>query len=209
MRSCLEQRWPEAVVLFEPKAKGIDLLGRELPNIVILDTELPNGFSLLKQIRAFCNVPMIALIAQDKSQEKVRALEEGADDYLIKPPNGIELAAKVAALLRRTSPKFIDTSLTYSEDGFHINFAARELVSGEKAVKLTPTEYKLLYYLVKSKGKFISREALIRMVWGEEYLNIGGKENLRRYIYRLRSKLPKVGSQIVTHWGAGYRFISH
>jgi len=98
----LQERWARTNVVFELGTRGIEALERESPDIVILDTELPNAFALLKQIRAFSNVPLIALVDQDETKEKVRALEEGADHYVTKSPNGIELASKVNALLRRT-----------------------------------------------------------------------------------------------------------
>ena len=205
----LEQRWPGMILLFEPQGRGvIALLERESPDIVILDTELPNGFTLLEEIRAFSNVPVIALVARNRRLERVEALERGADHYVIKPPDRLELQAKVGALLRRMSPDCVDTSFIYREDNFHINFATRTIVSGKKVVSLTPTEYKLLYHLVKNEGRSIPKEALIRKVWGPEYLNLGGEEELRRYIHRLRSKLNQRGERIVTQWGAGYLFTS-
>jgi two-component system KDP operon response regulator KdpE len=96
--------------------------------------------------------------------------------------------------------------LSYSQGKLSIDFATRETRLDGKQVKLTPTEYKLLYYLVKNEGSIVSKETLSQNIWGSEYF--GAKEELRKYIYRLRSKLNTASDIILTERGVGYRFIS-
>ncbi len=203
----LVERWPEVVLLRERRASGIiELLQSELLNLIILDTELPARLTLLKQIRTISNLPIIVLIGEGNESTRVEALEEGADDYVIKPPDRLEVQAKMNALLRRNNGDSIDTDFVYYKRGLRIDFSTRTIASGSQAVGLTPTEYKLLQCLVKNEGRFIPKEDLIKRVWGPEYLGIGGEEELRRYICRLRLKLNRQGKRIVTRWGSGYLF---
>jgi len=205
----LVQRWPALILLRECMGRRIiELLESESLNIVILDTELPDGLTLLKQIRTFSTLPIIVLIAQGKEPMRVEALEEGADDYVIKPPDRLEVQAKVNALLRRSrmSVDSVNSRFVYHKRGLQINFDTRTIASGKQVVGLTPIEYRLLHCLVKNEGRFVPKEALIGKVWGPEYLGVGGEEELRRYICRLRSKLNRNGRYIVTQWGAGYLF---
>ena len=203
----LVQRWPDVIVLRESRASSIiELLKSELPNMIILDTKLPDWSTLLKQIRTLSNLPIIALVGEGKESTRVEALEEGADDYVIQPPERLELQAKVNALLRRNNGHSTDTDFVYRKRGLQIDFGTRTIASGRQVVSLTPTEHKLLHYLVKNEGKFVPKDDLIRRVWGPSYLGIGGEEELRRYVSRLRLKLNRQGKRIVTRWGSGYLF---
>jgi len=203
----LVQRWPALTLVRESRASTIiELLESEFPNMIILDNDLPDGLTLLKQIRAISNLPIIVLIGEGKESAPIEALEEGADDYVVKPPGTLEVQAKVNALLRRNNSDSIDTNLVYHKRGLRIDFGMRTIALGRQVVGLTPTEYKLLHCLVKNEGRFVPKETLITMVWGPEYLNFGGEEELRRYICRLRLKLNHQGKHIVSRWGLGYLF---
>jgi len=206
-------RWPEASVLSaDSGTKGIEMAEAESPDIVILDINLPdmNGFEVLEQIRSFSDVSVIILTIRDSEVDKVRGLEMGADDYIIKPFSPLDLLSRVKAVLRRTgiqpseeeaTPPFIAANLT-------IKFATREVYLNGKPVHFTPTEYKLLCYLVKHEGRPVTQQALKQRVWGSaEYVD---PSTIKKYIYQLRTKLgsSSEGPQmILNERGVGYKFV--
>jgi two-component system KDP operon response regulator KdpE len=211
---CFEFRWPEAEVIATTEGtKGIEMTESESPDIIILDLNLPDidGLDVLKQIRLFSDVPLIILTIRDVEMDKVKGLEMGADDYIVKPFSALDLLARVKATLRRAGmrslakediPPFIAGNLT-------INFLAREVSIGGKPVQLTPTEYKLLYTLVRNKGRTVTHEALQRQVWGSaEYVD---PSTVKKYIYQLRTKLGDTSTppqMILSERGVGYKFVA-
>jgi two-component system KDP operon response regulator KdpE len=211
---CFEFRWPEAEVIATTEGtKGIEMTESESPDIIILDLNLPDidGLDVLKQIRLFSDVPLIILTIRDVEMDKVKGLEMGADDYIVKPFSALDLLARVKATLRRAGmrslakediPPFIAGNLT-------INFLAREVSIGGKPVRLTPTEYKLLYTLVRNKGRTVTHEALQRQVWGSaEYVD---SSTVKKYIYQLRTKLGDTSTppqMILSERGVGYKFVA-
>jgi two-component system KDP operon response regulator KdpE len=211
---CFEFRWPEAEVIATTEGtKGIEMTESESPDIIILDLNLPDidGLDVLKQIRLFSDVPLIILTIRDVEMDKVKGLEMGADDYIVKPFSALDLLARVKATLRRAGmrslakediPPFIAGNLT-------INFLAREVSIGGKPVQLTPTEYKLLYTLVRNKGRTVTHEALQRQVWGSaEYVD---SSTVKKYIYQLRTKLGDTSTppqMILSERGVGYKFVA-
>lgn len=211
---CFEFRWPEAEVIATTEGtKGIEMTESESPDIIILDLNLPDidGLDVLKQIRLFSDVPLIILTIRDVEMDKVKGLEMGADDYIVKPFSALDLLARVKATLRRAGmrslakediPPFIAGNLT-------INFFAREVSIGGKPVQLTPTEYKLLYTLVRNKGRTVTHEALQRQVWGSaEYVD---SSTVKKYIYQLRTKLGDTSTppqMILSERGVGYKFVA-
>ena len=178
------------------------------PDIVILDLALPSrdGFSVLEELRRESSLPVIVLTARGMEHDKVRGLELGADDYMTKPFSPRELVARIQTVLRRTAtptgrPGVIERG------GLRIDLAARRVFQKDAEVRLTPTEFNLLFELVSRAGEAVSHELLLERVWGPEYRNEG--HYLKVYVGRLRDKLeavPATPRLIETVRGIGYRF---
>ncbi len=202
-------RWPDSTILSVSEGKkGVEMVETESPDVVLLDIGLPDigGFDVLRQIRFFSDVPIIIETVEDQEPERVLGLESGADDYLIKPFSYMELLARVKAVLRRVQvPEFQKSETSYINDDLVINFAIREVRLKGKVIKLTPTEYKVLYLLVRNKGQVVTQRRLMQQVWGKDYIE--NTDYLRAYIRRLRDKLHDEPPQmILTERGLGYRF---
>lgn len=209
--TCFEMRWAGSIILSVSEGrKGIELVETESPDMVLLDIGLPDisGFEVLRQIRFFSDVPVIIETVEEQEPERVRGLELGADDYLIKPFSYMELLARMKAVFRRSQlPEFKDDEPGFVSGDLAINFAAREVRLKGEVVKLTPTEYKLLYLLVRNKGQVMTHGRLLLQVWGEDYIE--NTDYLRAYIRRLRDKLQDEPPQmILTEHGLGYRFVT-
>ena len=191
---------------------AIDLVESERPDLVLLDIGLPDmdGYRVLQAIREFSDVPIIMLTARDETMDKVKGLELGADDYITKPFDHLELLARIRAVLRRLdmpAPKNRVPSVKVSD--LEVDFNAQEARLKGKSLDLTPTEYKLLYHLVRNAGRVLTHETLLSRVWGREYID--ELDYLRVYIRRLRDKLnddPAHPTYIRTERGAGYRFLA-
>jgi two-component system KDP operon response regulator KdpE len=189
---------------------GLDLVEHEQPDLVLLDIAMPgmDGFEALKGIRLFSDVPVIMLTAMDDVFNKVRGLELGADDYVTKPFDHLELLARIKAVLRRLDlPQSVSRAPSFRSDGLMVDFASHEVRLRDEVVPLTATEYKLLFHLVRNPGHVLRHETLLAKVWGREYVN--EIEYVRVYIRRLRRKIeddPEHPRQILTERGVGYRF---
>lgn len=183
-------------------------LEREEVDLIVLDIMLPgmDGFEVCRRIREFSAVPIIILTAKGGEDDKVRGLELGADDYLTKPFGSRELLARVKAVLRRSKmPEASKVPSTFSAGDLHIDFAQRRVSVGGKEVKLSPTEYKLLYQLAVNAGRVLPHEDLLRKVWGPQYRDEA--EYLWVYIGHLRRKIeqdPNKPQLIQTKPGFGY-----
>jgi two-component system KDP operon response regulator KdpE len=190
--------------------QAIDKL-RDTPDLILLDVMMPDidGFEVLETIREVSNVPVIMLTAKGEENDRVRGLELGADDYIIKPFSPRELVGRVKAVLRRTEG--ISGSmheLIEVDDRLKIDFDRREIWLEGKLVKLRPTEYRLLYHLVQNAGWVVSHDQLLQKVWGYEYRD--EPHYVRLYINYLRQKLEKDPADpkyILTERGVGYRFV--
>jgi two-component system KDP operon response regulator KdpE len=182
------------------------------PDIVLLDVGLPDidGFEVLRQIRAFSDVPVVMLTARDDSMDKVKGLELGADDYVTKPFNHLELLARVKAVLRRLEmPAPASRAPSFRSGDLEVDFARQEARLRGERLELTPTEYKLLYHLVRNAGHVLQHGTLLAKVWGREYVD--EVDYIRVYIRRLRDKLgddPDRPRFIRTERGLGYRFLA-
>ena len=191
---------------------GLDAIEREHPDIVLLDIGLPdiNGFEVLSQIRGFSDVPVVMLTARDDSMDKVKGLELGADDYVTKPFNHLELMARVKAVLRRLEmPAPASRAPSFRSGDLEVDFARQEAHLRGERLDLTPTEYKLLYHLVRNAGHVLQHATLLAKVWGREYVD--EVDYIRVYIRRLRDKLgddPEDPTYIRTERGLGYRFVA-
>jgi two-component system KDP operon response regulator KdpE len=192
-------------------AQALDVIEAERPSIVLLDVGLPDldGFGVLREIRLFSDVPVVMLTARDDAMDKVKGLELGADDYVTKPFNHLELMARVRAVLRRHEmPPPTSRAPSFRALDLEVDFAAHEVRLRGERLDLTPTEYKLLYHLVRNAGHVLQHGTLLAKVWGREYLD--EVDYLRVYVRRLRDKLgddPDRPRYIRTERGLGYRFI--
>jgi two-component system KDP operon response regulator KdpE len=186
------------------------LLDAQQPDMVLLDLMLPeaDGFELCRQIRERSTVAIIVVSARGGEQDKVTALNMGADDYMTKPFGIEELLARIRATLRRTRPAAEAPAepapTRIAIDGLWIDLANEQVQLAGAAVHLTPTEFALLRELAVNRGTLLSRTHLLRRVWGRAYET--ETEYVRVYISRLRAKLEPPGGQplIVTRQGTGY-----
>lgn len=209
--TCFEMRWPDSIIVSVSQGKkGIELVETESPDVVLLDIGLPDmdGFEVLRQIRFFSSVPTIIETVEDEEVDRIRGLELGADDYITKPFSYMELLARVKAVLRRSQMvEFKGGKSDFVSGNLAINFTTREVHLGDEVIKLTPTEYRLLYLLVRNKGQVVTQRKLMQQVWGEDYIE--NTDYLRAYIRRLRDKLQDNPPQmILTEHGLGYRFVN-
>jgi two-component system KDP operon response regulator KdpE len=206
----LQWRDVEIVAALDGRS-GLDLVETEVPDIVLLDIGLPDvdGFQVLQSIREFSDVPILMLTARDDAMDKVKGLELGADDYVTKPFNHLELLARVNAVLRRLDlPSPRNRLPSFRSGDLEVDFSAQEARLGGVPLDLTPTEYKLLYHLVRNAGRVLQHATLLARVWGREYVN--EIDYLRVYVRRLRDKLlddPEKPKYIQTQRGVGYRFV--
>jgi len=182
-------------------------------DLAILDVMLPetDGFSILKSIRENHTFPVIMLTAKVTDMDKITGLTIGADDYITKPFNPLELVARVKAQLRR-STKYngndmqINNNAVIDFAGLVINKETHECILFEKTLNLTPIEFSILWLLAENRGKVISSEELFEKVWGEKYLNCNN--TVMVHIRRLREKMNEPAKKpnfIKTVWGVGYK----
>jgi DNA-binding response OmpR family regulator len=195
------------VAAFDDGEAGLEQLFASRPDLVVLDLMLPgrNGLEILREVRgepATSDLPVMVLTARGAEMDKLLGFEHGADDYLTKPFSPRELVARVHALLRRAKPAGAGRTLVHGE--LRVDFDAREvLVSGRKLV-LTPREFDLLAFLARHAGRAVSRDELLRKVWGYDYL--GETRTVDVHVRRLRMKLGEERTRIETVMGAGYKF---
>ena len=182
--------------------KAVRMAREENYELIIMDVMMPklDGYSAVKEIRKFSDVPVIILSARVEEYDKLFGFEIGVDDYVTKPFSPKELMARISAVLKRTRPKKKEL---IKSDGLEIDIAGRNVfVDGEK-VEMTPKEYELLFYLVENNGIAISREKLLSNVWGYDFY--GDDRTVDTHIKMLRSSLGKYRDKIVTLRGLGYK----
>lgn len=187
---------------------AVEMVAEKQPDLVLLDVMMPglNGFSACERIREFSNVPIIMVTAKGEEQDRVRGLDVGADDYIVKPFSATELLARVRAVLRRAQVSGNTfQQATFNHGNLKIDLARAEVFKDDKMVFLSATEYRLLLQFVHSLGSILTSEDLLVNVWGPEYRE--DKEILWVSISRLRQKLeedPRNPQHIVTRSGMGY-----
>ena len=187
-----------------------EMIARNQPDLVVLDRMLPgiDGFSLLKQLRQQGqNLPVIMLTARGEELDRVLGLELGCDDYVSKPFSPRELVARVKAVLRRVKERSEAASAEITIDNLSINFEQYEVRISGRVLSLTPKEYELLAFMVKNRGRVLSRELLLDRVW--DYAYEGDTRIVDVHISHLREKIekdPKNPVFIKTVRGVGYRF---
>jgi len=188
----------------------LHMIEMKLPDLIILDVMMPkmDGFEVCRQLREWSQIPIIMLSARGDEKDKVRCLDLGADDYIVKPFGAKELIARVSAVLRRTKMAGLPATKAIITSGdLVINLAARQVTSAGLEIKLTPTEYTLLQELAVNAGKVLTHTHLLNKVWGAEYRE--EREYLHVFVRRLRSKLepdPNKPKYILTISGVGYQF---
>jgi two-component system KDP operon response regulator KdpE len=212
IRLGFDLQWREVEILGAADGEAaLDIVERERPDIVLLDIGLPgrDGFAVLRELREFSDVPVVMLTARDDPMDKVKGLELGADDYVTKPFNHLELMARVRAVLRRHDlPPPATRAPSFRSGELEVDFARGEARLRGERIDLTPTEYKLLYHLVRNAGHVLQHGTLLAKVWGREYVD--ETDYVRVYIRRLREKLgddPEHPRYIQTERRLGYRFL--
>jgi DNA-binding response OmpR family regulator len=186
--------------------EGLNQLFTSRPDLLMLDLMLPgrNGLEILREVRgepATRDLPVIVLTARSAEMDKLLGFEHGADDYLTKPFSTREMVARVQALLRRSQPSRGETEV--SADGLTISTITREAAYQGRPLSLTPREFELLAFLARNPGRVLSRDELLRKVWGYDY--VGETRTVDVHVRRLRAKLGDQGKLIQTVTGAGYK----
>jgi two-component system, OmpR family, KDP operon response regulator KdpE len=192
----------------ETASEALDLAAVRPPEAAIIDLVLPDGdgVEVTRTLREWSEMPILVLSAVGEEEQKVRALEAGADDYITKPFGARELVARLQAALRRAAPT--EEQATIAVDGLEIDLAGRVVRRDSESIHLTPIEFELLRVLVRNRGRLMTHRKLLAEVWGAEYVD--DIQPLRTHIARLRAKIEPEGATgpryIVTDPGVGYRF---
>ncbi|MBP5987324.1 MAG: two-component system response regulator KdpE [Azonexus sp.] len=199
-----------AVVEAETLAGGLIEAGVQKPDLLILDLGLPdgNGIDLIRDLRGWSEVPILILSARAQENDKIDALDAGADDYLTKPFSVGELRARVRALLRRRLRSGEGVTPVVEFGNVTVDLSRRLVVRGGETVHLTPLEYRLLSTLLGHPGKVLTQRNLLREIWGPSYVE--SSHYLRVYVGHLRQKLeddPTQPRHFLTETGVGYRFM--
>ncbi|MFJ6485035.1 response regulator [Streptomyces sp. NPDC091682] len=189
---------------------ALRLAASRKPDVILLDLGLPDmdGIDVIKRVRESSSVPILVLSARHTSEEKILALDAGADDYVTKPFSMDELLARLrAAVRRREIPAPADEVSVVTTDDFTVDLIAKKVKRGDRSVRLTPTEWHLLEILISNPGRLISQRQLLLDVWGPTYSE--HTNYLRVYMAQLRRKLeadPSHPRYLITEPGMGYRF---
>ena len=200
-----------AVLETETGKEGLAEAARQQPDLTILDLGLPDmdGVDVIRQLRAWTEMPIVVLSARSAETQKVLALDSGADDYLTKPFGNLELMARLRLHLRRRAAAPESAAMPCFQFGqVQVDLVERRVTRSGEAVHLTPIEYKLLCALVRRAGKVLTHAQLLREAWGDGYA--GNSHYLRIYMGHLRQKLesdPARPRYIVTETGVGYRLV--
>lgn len=196
---------PEGYEILEASdgKEALDIYDKEHPDLILLDVMMPgyDGWTVCREIRRESTVPIMMLTAKGEEIDQLFAYDLGADEYITKPFSPRILVAKIKALLRRSQN---EQETHEADDGVAIDRDARQVVIDGKNVDLSPTEYKLLNYLMSNTGKALSRRQILNQVWNYDYY--GDLRTVDTHINRLRIKLGDKGRYIRTVRGYGYRY---
>ena len=201
------------VILAETCSLALNLFSSYQPDVVILDLGLPDmdGVEIIRKVRTWSNTPIIVVSARSDEEDKVDALDAGADDYLTKPFSVPELLARLRVALRRMrydSDRVSEENSIYKNGELRIDYAAGCVYRGELEIHLTPIEYKLLCVMAKNTGKVLTHNYLLKEVWGNALTS--DTPSLRVFMATLRKKIEPIPSEpryIQTHIGVGYRML--
>ena len=197
------------VIVAATGEEGLALAAAEAPDIIVLDLGLPDidGTVVCQRLREWTQTPIIVLSAHDEQQQKVAALDMGADDYLTKPFSMEELLARMRVSLRHAARNHSDQGAVITNGPLKIDLARHIVTRNEVEIKLTATEFKLLAYLAKHADRVVTHGGILTAVWGKDYAD--QVEYLRVYMRQLRQKLevdPRKPEMLINESGVGYRF---
>ena len=208
IRFSLEQDDMEVVCAYDGE-EALECARNQQFDIVLLDVMLPkiDGFSVCRQIREFSNVPIIMLTAKGEDMDKISGLDNGADDYITKPFNILEVKARINAIWRRLGTVNVKTSASefIEVKDMKLDPASKRVYISDKEINLTSKEYDVLELLVQNPNKVYSRDQLLKMIWGIDYP--GDARTVDVHIRRLREKIeesPSDPKYVHTKWGVGY-----
>lgn len=215
IRFSLEQDGMEVDVAYDGE-EALELAKKTEYDIVLLDVMLPkyDGYEVCQAIREFSDMPIIMLTAKGGDMDKILGLEYGADDYISKPFNILEVKARIRAIIRRSSKnkrqkkEEANEAVIVSGD-LKMDTESRRVFIGEKEINLTAKEFDLLELLVRNPNKVYSREALLTYVWGNKAMDSGDVRTVDVHVRRLREKIepsPSDPRYVHTKWGVGYYF---
>jgi len=204
-------QWPGSEVMAAADGESaLKLFQTERPDVVILDVGLPgmSGFEVCRRLRAISDVPILMLTVKGEELDRLKGLELGADDYIVKPFSPLELVARTRAVLRRSQTPLATASRIIVDEELTLNLDNREVILRGQPVKLTPTEDRILSQLVANAGRVVTQKTLLAKVWGWE--SDEDMLMLKVHIARLRDKLGDDAQNpryIFTERGLGYRFV--
>lgn len=189
--------------------EGLELMQNNGPDLVLLDIMMPgmDGWQTCQRLREVSDVPVLILTAKGAEEDVIKGFQLGADDYIKKPFNLQELELRVEAVLRRSANRRSDDTSDYDDGVLQIDLDRRLVVRRGDPVHLTPTEFRLLSYLVRHRDRVVPHSELLSEVWGPRYVD--DTASLSVYVRYLREKLednPATPRYIATEWGVGYRF---
>ena len=199
-------------IILQDSQNALENIIKINPDLILLDIKLPylNGQQLLKQIRKNSNVPIIMVTSKDSEIDEILAMSYGADDYITKPFNPLELMARVKTQLRRYT-RYNTAGVTQKQDeeidirGMHISNISHKCMLNGQEIALTPLEFDIVWYLARKRGKVVSSEELFEAVWKEKYLD--NNNTVMAHIARIRDKMHETARKpkfIKTVWGVGY-----
>lgn len=208
IRFSLEQDGMEVDCAYDGE-EALETIRNKEYDIILLDVMLPKltGFEVCQHIREFSSVPVVMLTAKGEDMDKILGLEYGADDYITKPFNILEVKARIKAIIRRTSPKPKEADKVIESGDMKLDCEGRRVYISGREINLTAKEFELLELLVVNANKVYSRENLLKLVWGSSYP--GDVRTVDVHIRRLREKIesnPSEPKYVHTKWGVGYYF---
>lgn len=208
IRFSLEQDGMEVDCAYDGE-EALTMIKNKEYDIILLDVMLPKltGFEVCQQVREFSSVPIVMLTAKGEDMDKILGLEYGADDYITKPFNILEVKARIKAIIRRTSPKPREAARVIENGDLKLDCEGRRVYIAGREINLTAKEFELLEILVVNANKVYSRENLLKLVWGNDYP--GDVRTVDVHVRRLREKIEKNPSEpkyVHTKWGVGYYF---
>ena len=208
IRFSLEQDGMEVDCAYDGE-EALTMIKNKEYDIILLDVMLPKltGFEVCQQVRELSSVPIVMLTAKGEDMDKILGLEYGADDYITKPFNILEVKARIKAIIRRTSPKPREAARVIENGDLKLDCEGRRVYIAGREINLTAKEFELLELLVVNANKVYSRENLLKLVWGNDYP--GDVRTVDVHVRRLREKIEKNPSEpkyVHTKWGVGYYF---
>ena len=208
IRFSLEQDGMEVDCAYDGE-EALAMIQSKEYDIILLDVMLPkkDGFEVCQQVREFSSVPIVMLTAKGEDMDKILGLEYGADDYITKPFNILEVKAKIKAIMRRTTPKQKEAAKVIEDGDLKLYCDDRRAFVAGREMNLTAREFDVLELLVLNPNKVYSRESLLKLIWGNDYP--GDVRTVDVHIRRLREKIEESPSNpryVHTKWGVGYYY---